>query len=254
MLSSDLDFAHELTIRENWGNTRDDLAEILGFNPRGCFMYEVSGESVGMVMTTRYDRFAFLGNLIIADGYRGERRGEDLTKHALRFLEGSGIETVMLDAVEKAAPMYERLGFRKVCRSFRLKGSIKSLTSESIRKATLDDLQSISEIDRKHFGADRTCFLQKDLNSDACICRALVSNEQIVGYIFANKKSDFVWLGPWVISDETVRDEEMLKDAAALFETDSQRLGVLETNRGAVSCAEKCGFEIAGFSWRMVRG
>ncbi|UCE11105.1 MAG: GNAT family N-acetyltransferase [Candidatus Thorarchaeota archaeon] len=254
MISHDLDFAHKLTVKEDWGNTKEEIAEILKFNPSGCFVCEVSGESIGMVMTTRYDRIAFLGNLIISESFRGEGRGEDLTKHALTYLENAGVETVMLDSVERAVPLYERLGFRRACRSLRLRGSIESEPSESLKTATRNDLSSISEIDRKHIGADRVRFLESGLMSSNSIGRVMELQDRIAGYIFATKKTDFVWLGPWILSDELSRDEEMLRDAAALHAIDSQRVGVLETNSRALSCFQKCGLEITGFSWRMVRG
>ena len=70
-----------------------------------------------MISAVSYGSIGFIGSLIVLPDYRNQGIGTALMKHAIECLENTGARALMLDAVQKAVPVYERLGFNRVCNS-----------------------------------------------------------------------------------------------------------------------------------------
>ena len=160
MNSQDLSFALSLTSAEGWMSTELDFLEILTHDPQGSFIGEIGGQPVGMVCTVPYDRFGFIGNLIVLPSWRGRGLGEELMVHAMDYLNTRGVSTHMLDGVDQAVPLYERLGFRKLDKSLRLEGQLVPNQAGGSRAMTPDDLDTLSEYDKECFGSNRRVFLR----------------------------------------------------------------------------------------------
>ena len=71
MTESDIAFAIEMTDREKWGYLQEDFRRLIYFEPGGCFVARTHGKNIGMVTTTSYRDYAFLGCLIVREEFRG---------------------------------------------------------------------------------------------------------------------------------------------------------------------------------------
>src|SRR5512136_2214277 len=125
MLLSDLDFAASCTAAEGWrSETRPVFEGYLTYDPAGCLVAEMSGERVGICVATGYGPCGFIGELIVSQEWRGRGIGRQLLESAVENLRSRGAASIFLDGVPAAVPLYERAGFRRVCRSMRLTGTL----------------------------------------------------------------------------------------------------------------------------------
>ncbi|MFX0107879.1 MAG: GNAT family N-acetyltransferase [Candidatus Hodarchaeota archaeon] len=254
MLFADLDFALELTTAEEWSSTRADFEELLLFDQHGSFIGMENEEPIGMVCCIPYGPFGFIGNLIVKKEYRGQGKGQKLMEYAMKYLQRRRIETIMIDAVPAAESLYERLGFRKICRSLRLAGAVGPRISPDVRPMTDKDLLQIMNIDKIHFGANRFLFLGNSLSSEPDLSLVLEIDGVIAGYITGTRRHGAAHISPWIMDNHLDKAGELLQTFAAVAAEPIIKLGVLETNRPALGLFQRSGLMMKSYSWRMVAG
>jgi ribosomal protein S18 acetylase RimI-like enzyme len=254
MTKADIDFAIGLTSKEGWSSTRTDFEELLVFDSHGCFIGEVKDKRVGMVCAIPYGKFGNIGNLIVIDDYRGRGRGAMLMGHAVSYLSKKGVSAIFLDSVQLAVTLYERLGFRKICKSLRLAGGVAREDSDQVRLMKNSDLDNVLAIDKLHFKADRSLFLKSCYENNPRFCTVLEIDNNIAGYIFGSPRKSSVKIGPWVMNERHEKAEVLLRAFAAETGKKMIQLGVLESNVPAVRLMQKLGFTETPHSWRMARG
>ena len=256
MTPADFDFALDLTAAENWqGVTREAFAAAHEHDPQGCFVAEDNNRRIGICVATNYGEYGFLGNLIVVPDYRNLGHGRAIMQHAIAYLESRGCRNILLDGDLPAVPLYERLGFRKVCLSLRYLGRVEPGSPPTVRAMIESDLADVCALDLRAFNADRSFFLRYRLRHFARWCKVIESAGKIAGYIAARPGQNTTAVGPWVVSGTTVDPLDLLH-ALALEGGDQQlRLGILETNRRAVGIMEALGsVKKQTPCWRMVRG
>jgi GNAT superfamily N-acetyltransferase len=252
MRRDDFDFALGLTSAEGWMSTRVDFEEILVNDPHGSFVGEHDGERIGMVCTVPYERFGFIGNLIVLPVWRGEGRGEQLMVHAMNYLEARGIETQMLDGVEMAIPLYERLGFRKRLKSLRLEGRVEGQEVDGIEPIVHSDLRELSAYDSPCFGSNRRVFLETRFTNFPEFCKIARNDAgSILGYIMGSESGPFTRIGPWVVTGNSKVADGLLRSFSAAAGGRLLRIGVVENNSKALEMLHLYGFTQTSFSWRM---
>jgi hypothetical protein len=166
-----------------------------------------------------------------------------------------GAETVYLDGVVKAVQLYERNGFCKVCRSWRFTGTLTGLKSNHVRRMTMVDLDQVSALDQRSFGADRSYFLRRRLELFPELSYVMVDKERVVGFIFGRRGSDWVAAGPWVVEEIVEKPMELLQAFALDTRDIPINLGVLDTNQSAFELIRSFGFIAHSDSpWRMALG
>ena len=254
MTKADLDFALGLTSKEGWSSTKTDFEELLAFDAHGCFIGEENREKVGMVCAITYGEFGTIGNLIVIDEYRGRGLGAMLMEHAMSYLCRIGALEMYLDGVQAAVSLYERLGFKKICRSLRLSGIIAGKSSRKVRPMRELDFDEVLAIDRKHFKADRSFFLKSCHEKNPRLCKVLEVDNKIAGYILGSPRERSARIGPWVMDSHLNKAVELVKSFAVETENQMIQLGVLESNVPAVQLIKKIGFTETSYSWRMARG
>ena len=194
MTSADLGFAISLTEAVGWSSIRRDFEELLLFDPRGNFVGEEEGVPIGMVCALTYGPFASIGNLIVVNEFRGQGKGAELMEHAMDYVKNKGTDVMMLDSVPAAVPLYERLGFKKVCRSLRLAGHVEPKLTQRVRPMEGKDLMHILSVDRKHFGASRFLFISSGLAACPEFSTVVEVDGDIAGYAMgANDMGMFGW-------------------------------------------------------------
>lgn len=119
----DIDSFLSLALSEKWVTDRSELEFLLGEHPEGCFcLREGTGAATGFVTSLRHGASAWIGNLLVEPGRRGEGIGGALFGAAMATLRGAGAETVWLTASAMGRPLYERRGFRRLDRIVRWEG------------------------------------------------------------------------------------------------------------------------------------
>jgi ribosomal protein S18 acetylase RimI-like enzyme len=254
MTKADLDFAFDLTSNEGWSSTRTDFEELLAYDSHGCFIGEEKNERVGMVCVIPYSEFSTIGNLIVIDDCRGRGIGTLLMEHAISYLHQKGVSIMFLDGVQPAVSLYERLGFREICKSLRLSGKVTGEDSNQVRQMEDSDLMEVLSIDRKQLTADRSFFLRSCYEYNSRFCKILEINGSIAGYIFGSLRKNSVRIGPWVMNAHRDKAEEFLQAFSAKTGNPKIQLGVLESNVSAVRLLQKLGFTETPYSLRMARG
>jgi ribosomal protein S18 acetylase RimI-like enzyme len=266
MSPADLDFAAACTEAVGWGAQRDEFELFYAYDPQGCLIAETEDSGahaelgvpaklrIGICVATPYDGCGFIGMLIVLPEARGRGVGRRLLERAVAYLHGRGAHTLGLDGVLAAVPLYERLGFRKQCRSLRFSGVLQGRDHPHVRPMHSEDLDAICALDRAAFGADRRFFLTRRLVQGPTLCRVLEQEGQIAGYILGRRAGESLSAGPWVVHPEVERPADLLASLALEAGENTIGLGTLESNTAAVETARALGFTARADSpWRMVR-
>ena len=212
-------------------------------------------QPVGIGVATSYGESGFIGQLIVRPDFRGQGIGAKLLEHAINYLRVQGAKTIYLDGIPNAVSLYERYGFRKVCRSLRYSGVINAMQDRGIRPLLVKDLPSVYLLDRQAFGADRSDFLAHRLRYYPNLCKVIVDGDHVSGFILGQQGDRWFAAGPWVVSNRTSRPESLLESLACEAGETPLNLGILESNRRGVELVASLGFEARPDPpWRMALG
>ncbi|HEX9935173.1 MAG TPA: GNAT family N-acetyltransferase, partial [bacterium] len=226
----------------------------------GCFLALLNSRPIGMGIATSHGECGFIGEIIVLPEERGRGVGRVILDHAVRYLLGKGCRSISLDGVVKAVPLYERAGFRKVCRSCRFYGHFSGRMQQrtlhpNVRHMTEADLVKVLRLDRDAFGADRSFFLLRRFRMHPELCHIFVQSMDVYGYLFGRRGNHLVSFGPWYCDSHVSFPAALLQNAAAEVEGMRIGVGVLETNGNAIECIRSIGLEERPDPpWRMVLG
>ena len=256
MAPSDLVFAAGCTAAEGW--VIESYAEIEGFyrhHPGGCFIARLGDDPVGICIATPYTHSGFIGELIVIPEARQKGIGAALLEHGVEYLHRGGARTVYLDGVGAAVPLYERSGFRKVCRSLRCWGHLRGCQHPQVRLMQESDLPDVLALDRQAFGDERGFFIRRRLERFPQLCKVLVENGRLRGYISGRRGEGFMTAGPWVVAEGVADPLALLLSLAFEASEAVVSIGMLESNTRAVELARRLGLAVRSDSpWRMAHG
>ncbi len=252
---NDLIFAAGCTAGEGWAS--ETYAEFEGFyrhDPQGCLIARQGEEPVGICIATPYIHSGFVGELIVSPQARGRGIGAALLDHAVAYLKERGARTVYLDGVVTAVPLYERHGFRKICRSLRFSGHLPGQLSPLVQPMLARHLPEICRLDQQAFGDERGTFLERHWQRYPDLCKVLVEDGVLRGYITGRRGDGYVAVGPWVAAE--ISDPLPLLEGLALEAGEALlSIGMLESNPRAVEIARRLGLsERLDSPWRMALG
>ncbi len=256
MQPDDLAFAAACTAGEGWESENQSTLEGFFLNdPRGCLLAEEHGQPIGICIATLYKSSGFIGELIVRAEARGKGVGAALLNRGVEHLRDRGAETVYLDGVLKAVQLYERNGFRKVCRSWRFSGHLTGKSSQWVRRMGQSDLQQVVALDQVSFGEDRSFFLQRRMDLFPHLSFVLVEAGQMTGFILGREGPGWTAAGPWVVKADSVSALELLHAFALEAGDRSISLGILAANQRSLQSVQSIGFEPNPDSpWRMALG
>ncbi|MGZ2487728.1 putative N-acetyltransferase YhbS [Rhizobium pisi] len=147
-----LEAAVQLSRQAGWPHRLEDwqMALILS---QGAVAIE-GGRVVGTVLTTSYEADCAAINMVIVDeSMRGRGLGRRLMDAALEI---AGSRPLRLVATEQGLPLYEKLGFQKTGAIWQHQGVAGKIAAlPGTEAATAGDMDAITELDRRAFGADR---------------------------------------------------------------------------------------------------
>ncbi len=256
MTFSDIAFALACTHEEGWtSETAETFKGFLQYDAEGCFIAEEKNSPVGLCVGTGYGDWGFLGDLIVAKEKRGRGIGRSLLNHTIAYLQNCGSQCIVLEADLLAVPLYESVGFKKICRSFRYIGKSQGEPSSDVRPMQTADFNHIKALDKIAFGADRSFFLKRIFALYPEYCKVQVSDDEIVGFIFGQKGYNVISVGPWIVLKPEYHPEMLFQDLVREVRNSDIRVGVLENNREAVSIIKAMAFmKNREYCWRMTLG
>jgi len=255
MSAADIDFASGLVHAAGWASeSMDSFSAFLAHDPGGCFIAEVGGERGGVCIATKYERHGFIGELVVSKHLRLLGLGQLLFQKALDYLLAAGLESIGLDGDLNAVSFYEKMGFRKVCRSLRFRGKFRGKKHAHVRPLRPDELDRLCGLDRDFFGDDRSFFLRRRLERFPRNCLVAERDGEMRGWIMARPGDNLLAVGPWaaIVPEEA---GPLLEHLASEHGSEAMRVGVLDRNAGAVRLLRSWpGFQEGIHSWRMVHG
>jgi GNAT superfamily N-acetyltransferase len=252
MTQADIAFAQRMTDGERWGYLRRDFEDLVAFEPGGCFVARVDGKRAGIVTSTSYGTYAFVGTLIVETTYRNAGIGSSLLEHAMSYLRNKGVRTIELDGVFEATSLYRRLGFKDKYLSLRF---LRPHTGQAAagKPPTHKPSAEIVEFDREMTGIERERIIRHYLEQFSR--SALVLREaSIRAYAFARPRAGgTMGVGPFVADDDSAA-EHLMREVIRSYPEAAVSVGVPDGKRSMVDLLPKLGFRYKAPSLRMYWG
>jgi hypothetical protein len=177
-----------------------------------------------------------------------------LLRKAIDYLDGRAIPCLKLDATPQGRPIYERLGFRAEYEIERW--VLERDNSAPVKELAVGDtveLESVLEVDREVFGADRSALL-RSLAMAAPESVMVSRNAGVVtGYALGRRGSRADHLGPWVASNAAAA-REILERFLGRSSRKTVFVDVVKDNRWAPELVSEKGFRFSRPLTRMYRG
>ncbi len=247
-----LDAVVQMMREEGWTPTRGDLANVLSYEPEGCFIAEVNGEVVGSVTTTLYTHFGWIGMMMVRKDLRRRHIGSTLLKTALKYFKKKSVPTARLEADPPGVPLYESFGFVKECDSQRWFGEpFKIRNVPGTGRATKADLEAVLALDKRAFGDDRSRVLTRLFEYSDFAFK--VRKDPSLGIIMGRKTAVGTLLGPFIAANANVA-KRLLRWAIGFVEEGQAYVGIPETCGNARLLLTSQRFRIKSVLTRMYWG
>ena len=213
----DLDFAVKLTHDEHWYYTHLEIGRMLELDPDGSFVFEDRGKRLGFITTVSYGRTGVVGHLIVAHEARRKKIGETLLKEAVEYLEGRGVDSIMLYSSGDGQKLYSRHGFTArrpaLVLHTKLEKSHIAAKGRTCDPMTPKDLPNVIEMDNELFGDDRSRVMKVIYRDYPQGAFKLERDGRLVGFIMGRPDHVGYDLGPWACVSKDPRDAESLFDS-----------------------------------------
>lgn len=257
-----------------WGETKEDIRRMIA-NPDNKYILLISPENeiIAVTLTIQCGKIGFIGHVIVMPEFRGMGIGQEIMIEAINYLEFHGCTTIMLDAVQKAKSLYERVGFTFKMNSYRYFLDIsteekkKALESLFQKKAEEDlkifntkdtDLQEILALDQVIFGCNRENLLIDFFEffpESAFYSRD--EKDEISGYCFGEFKDNTLYIRAGIsnsLLDTTALIESIIVKANSKYKLEFVKIGLLENSVYGLPLIKKLGFKETSYSLRMFYG
>jgi GNAT superfamily N-acetyltransferase len=239
----DLAAAFELSVQAGWNQTEDDWRMLLELAPASCWAIEIDGVLAATTTLVCYERrLAWIGMVLTKKQFQHRGLASRLFQEALRRADEIGVETIKLDATEQGRPLYEKFGFRAE-RKIQRCGRSGVGAMEAHALTCRADLSP--ELDRLHFGADRSKLL-------TCLASRNCPLIESRSYLFARAGKVSAYLGPCV-SDDPKLAQKLISQCVDKTKC-AWVWDLFPDNNEAVKIAQDLGFAPQRHLTRMSRG
>ena len=250
----DIAYGLSLCRSAGWNQVARDWEIFLHLSPNHCLVATKDGKVVGTVTTIRYQNFfSWIGMVLVDPAYRRQGIGKQLLKEALQILQDE--ETIKLDATPAGREVYLKLNFVDEYRLSRMEinSSREKLEVHTARLLQKNDLNKLSEFDRKIFGADRQPLLKWMLEGAPEFAFIVKEKNEVWGYCLGRKGHNSTHIGPVVAKDFAIAKDLV---AAALNNNLNQSiiLDVLHFDQEWMKWLTSIGFTEQRSLIRMYRG
>ncbi len=208
--------------------------------PGMFFVAEENGRLAGTVGAIVYDAIAYVGLMGVDPTRQRQGIARRLLAHLLERLDERGCETVLLDATDYGAPLYEQFGFVDdgLARLLVLEGPPPPPAASTTSISNEVELGELVALDAAAFGASREKLLRVLLEEYGD--RLLAARDrrgQLRGYLLARDPT----LGPWVALD-TEAAEALLADGLQLSYLETPQVLVPRSNEQSRAMLHRLGF------------
>jgi GNAT superfamily N-acetyltransferase len=161
MTTADIEPAVAAILADDWGDRRAWFEFAVAHPESHAFVAEDDdGAIVGTGIVTINGPVAWIGTIWVAPTARGRGLGRALTETPIEEAEGAGSRTLVLVATDAGQPLYERLGFavQTWYRTMEAPGLATAPDDRDepvVRAFRLDDLETMTALDREATGEDR---------------------------------------------------------------------------------------------------
>ena len=245
------------SLRESVGWTAHEwaLRAVLDPSDSRCLLVVDGDHVVGVGSGISYGSLGFVGNMVVADGYRRRGIGAAILEAVIEFLEDErGCQRLELFATESGRPLYARYDFALTDPSAMatIRRSTPFSTDRSVDVDEARDADALAAYDTPRFGGNRRRLLAMMANDPGRPLLVARSEGAIRG--FAWLRSDGPRLGP-VLADTPAVASALL---AAAFErvpdADELTLNVPTANVPGMDWLASLGIELEPWDGRMGRG
>ncbi|HEX9068530.1 MAG TPA: GNAT family N-acetyltransferase, partial [Ktedonobacterales bacterium] len=219
-IASDVAALADLRVAQGWARTEALLRALVTWE-HGCILVlrerETSGGSpssalpVAAVSAIAAPPIGVIGNVIVREDFRRQGLSRIVMSAALDWLRLHGAPIVLLDATPDGRPVYERLGFVPVTRSWASWTPISALDMAALDRlsghqiaqlATAEALPRVVTLDAAAFGGDRAGLLEVMLREpEHQLILATDAHDAVTGYAIARELDggrQGLRVGPWV--------------------------------------------------------
>lgn len=258
MTIDDLSLGLRLTQQAGWNQTESDWLRFMNLEPKGCFVAELNGYSVGTVTTCIFGSVAWIAMVLVDVNARGKGVGTRLLKHSLDYLKSQMANrksqiTIRLDATSAGQPIYEKLGFVVEYELARFEGIAPSSRIEpAVTKATPEIFARIIDFDNRITGTDRTKMLSRLFEEFPEYIHILQHGDTITGFATMRPGTNAIQIGPCIAT--TNAGPALLSDALNRCAGEPVFVDIPLDNADALKIAESSGLKIQRYFMRMYRG
>lgn len=147
-----------------------DLPAFIALHFGQPYFYPIVAEAqdkiVGYANGILHGNIGWLGNIIVAPEFRRQGIGRELTTHLTEYFRSRGCTGQLLIATEMGKNIYGKIGFRPCAEYsfYRGKPSTSSPRSNAIRELGVDDIPSLTALDKDATGEQRFHFIKRFLS------------------------------------------------------------------------------------------
>ncbi len=230
----------------------DTLELYFSIQPDGALLALSGNKPAGMVFVFDYQTFATIGVLGVLPASQGQGIGRILMEQAESWARARGISTLILDATDGGAKLYEKLGYRDEDTSYRLNLTRRKSyeVAKTTEHATLNHLPELLEFDEPIFGVTRKKVLGVFLTAFAG--RTFLSRDEwgsVNGFVIVQTST----IGPWVAADTSVA-QQLLQAALCLELPEMTRVLLPTANKEGLELLQHYGFETVKTLRHMAKG
>ena len=256
MVEEDVASAIQLTETMEWGFTESDFKFMRDLEPRGCFVARDGDKFVGLTTTVRFENLGWIGNVIVDADHRQMGIGSRLVRHAMKYLEDTGVTTIGLYSYPNTAPWYQRMGF-KIDKTFiYLVGSgVEHIKVDNVKLIGEESFERVLELDRRCIGASRKKLLRSIFTRSRNLCYATYEDEDLVGFVMAVSASKSAEIGPLICESSSMdKAINLLQALLRMFIGCKVYIGVPQCNPNMLPTLRDLGFRESFHTIRMYYG
>lgn len=186
-----------LTRGEGWSFSEGDMEIIRGAGGI-CLVAEERGEVVGMATIVPYERYGWIGNVVVEGRMRNRGIGREMTSACVELLKGMG-KVPALFSYRRSAGLYEKIGFVRAREYIRYRGRVQEPVEVSA--APVEDgspyLDDVCRLDAELWGDDRSTLVSR-LASSSDVLIQHGEGGTLTGYIMGSRSENgLLYIGPW---------------------------------------------------------
>ncbi|MEN6336373.1 MAG: GNAT family N-acetyltransferase [Phycisphaerales bacterium] len=253
MTITDIPLGLRLTRQAGWNQLEADWLRFLAMQPDGCFVGELDGQAVATTVTCVLGPVAWIAMVLVETTARRQGIATALLRHALDFLDGSGVETVRLDATSAGRPVYEKLGFRPEYLLTRYEGIVpEGIERAGAIHAGEREYGEIVAFDQETTGTPREKMLTPLFKESPQGVHVVRREGRLEGYVSLRRGANATQIGPCIATPSA--GETLLCGALSFCAGRRVFIDIPGDNVPAVEVAQRCGLQPQRQFTRMCRG